>query len=520
MQSSKKTFLGKYLIILWCVLSVQCLFGQYINKTANFPINGFHLDLRIQVMKVSALKELAVRLSKNGVNTLIMEYEATFPYNSNPLIANRYAYSKEEIADFVKFCTGLGIDVIPLQQTFGHVEYILRNNRYTELREDQKDLSQVCPSKDGLNKALFTELFTEMVALHPSKYVHIGGDETHLLGHCPICKAKVAQEGVAKLYADHIKLMCDIVIKLGKIPVMWADIALKYPDALQYLPKGIVFVDWNYGWDLNKFGNHEKLMQSGFEIWGAVSLRSSPDNYNLTLWQKHFDNLRDFIPAARNLGYKGMILTSWSTSGVYSPIGESGYDLLDLIPVRRVYPLAGFNMLIDAFAESMRHEQPINTEKFIVDYCAKNYGFTNNQAIAFWNALKAAPYEMGNGKVKGPISLKQLLDSTTLASKTIFSLVPTKNQLEYEQYKLMVNIRLQYLKYQALEEQVNNYNFRADKIPPIAKQLKEVIDTVKNINKKFIEVNKRNYYTSELELENELHIEKMQLLYDRLARNK
>jgi hypothetical protein len=28
-------------------------------------------------------------------------------------------------------------------------------------------------------------------------------------------------------------MLCDIVISLGKIPVMWADIALKHPEALQ-----------------------------------------------------------------------------------------------------------------------------------------------------------------------------------------------------------------------------------------------------------------------------------------------
>ena len=118
-------------------------------------------------------------------------------------------------------------------------------------------------------------------------------------------------------------MLCEIVIKLGKIPILWADIALKYPEAIKSLPKGTVFVDWNYGWDMNHFGDHQKLMESGFEIWGAPSLRSSPDNYNLTQWDKHFKNISNFIPAARKLGYKGMVMTSWSTSGIYSPVFES-----------------------------------------------------------------------------------------------------------------------------------------------------------------------------------------------------
>jgi N-acetyl-beta-hexosaminidase len=215
-----------------------------------------------------------------GMNTLIMEWEGTYPFEKHPLIPNRYAYTKDEIVSFVKYCNGLGIDVIPLQQSFGHVEYILRNDKYNELREDEKDFSQVCPLQTVQDKALFTDLYTELASTHNSKYIHIGGDETYLLGHDKRCQEMVAKEGKSKLYIDYIKMLCNIVIGLGKTPVLWADIALKYPGAIKQLPKGTVFIDWNYGWDMNHFGDHQKLLQSGYEIWGAPAIRSSPDNYN------------------------------------------------------------------------------------------------------------------------------------------------------------------------------------------------------------------------------------------------
>ncbi|HVY73494.1 MAG TPA: family 20 glycosylhydrolase, partial [Puia sp.] len=220
-------------------------------KGSDFEVRAFHLDLRIQVMPVPALKELAVQLHQYGINTLIMEYEASYPYEKHPLIPSRYAYKKEDIRSFIRFCDGLGIDVIPLQQSFGHVEYILRNSRYATLREDQKDLSQVCPLQTTGDSLLFTDLYKELAATHHSKYIHIGCDETHLLGHCPLCRKKVAEEGVSKLYLDYVRMLCNIVISLGKRPVLWADIALKYPDAIKELPKETIFVDWNYGWDMN-----------------------------------------------------------------------------------------------------------------------------------------------------------------------------------------------------------------------------------------------------------------------------
>src|SRR6476661_7088278 len=272
----------KSAIVLFLLFTLKAVFAQSKTEQNSFAVKGFHLDLRIQVMTMDALRAFAAKLKTLDINTLVMEWEGTYPFEKHPLIPNRYAYSKQQIVSFINYCDSLGIDVIPLQQSFGHVEYILRNERYKELREDQKDYSQVCPLQFEGNKKLFTDLFTELAATHPSKYFHIGGDETYLLGHCEKCKAKAAKEGTSKLYIDHIKMLCDIVISLGKIPVMWADIALKHPEALKLLPKQTILVDWNYGWDMNNFGEHEKLMQAGFEVWGAPSIRSHPDNYFLT----------------------------------------------------------------------------------------------------------------------------------------------------------------------------------------------------------------------------------------------
>ncbi len=200
-------------------------------------------------MTMPALKAFAEKIHRQGLNTLIVEYEASYPFEKHPLIPNRYAYTKSEILSFTQYCKEIGIDVIPLQQSFGHVEYILRNERYAALREDEKDLSQVCPLETMGDSLLFTDLYTELASTHPSKYIHIGGDETYLLGHCPKCRAKVEKEGISKLYIDYITMLCHILTNLGKTPVLWADIALKYPESLKLLPKGTIFVDWNYGWD-------------------------------------------------------------------------------------------------------------------------------------------------------------------------------------------------------------------------------------------------------------------------------
>lgn len=510
-------------IFILLVFSIQLfLTGSITAQQKDFVIKGFHLDLRIQVMKMDALKTFAKKLSESGINTLVMEWEATYPFEKHPLIPNRYAYTKEEIKSFINYCGSLGIDVIPLQQSFGHVEYILRHYRYKDLREDQKDYSQVCPLQEEGNKQLFTDLFTELAATHPSKYFHIGGDETYLLGHCEKCKAKAAKEGTSKLYIDHIKMLCDIVIGLGKIPVLWADIALKHPEALTLLPKQTILVDWNYGWDLNNFGDHDKLMQSGFEVWGAPSLRSHPDNYFLTQWEKHFKNIRDFVPICRKLGYKGIIMTSWSTSGQYSPVFESSDDIIDFYAIRHVYPITGFNMLLKAYTESLQTEKEFDIPAFIETYSKQQYGFDKQQSLSFWKALTTAPYEIHQGKVIAPsaITLQQLVDSQAIVVKALYTLQPVKNKDEFEHYRLMADIRMLYLTYQKIEGEVNAPGFTNTQLPSILQQLKQLINNSKLINQRFISLNKNTLHFAELQQENNLRNSKIILLYQRLTREK
>jgi hypothetical protein len=511
------------IVLLILLLAVSGARAQSTQKDQSpFSVKGFHLDLRIQVMTMDALKSFALKLSKDGINTLIMEWEGTYPFEKHPLIPNRYAYTKAEIIAFIKYCNGLGIDVIPLQQSFGHVEYILRNDRYKELREDQKDFSQVCPLQTTQDSLLFTDLYTELAATHTSKYIHIGGDETYLLGHDERCRLKALKEGKSKLYIDYIRMLCGIVIKLGKTPVLWADIALKYPDAIKLLPKGTVFIDWNYGWDMNQFGDHQKLLESGYEIWGAPALRSSPDNFFLTQWEKHFKNIRDFVPAAAKFGYKGIVMTSWSTSGQYSPVFESEQEMTEEYAIRHVYPISGFNMLIAAYAESIRSAKTLDIETFVKNYCRTQYGFDATASDRFWNALKTTHYEIVHGKVRSPVpmTVKQLLDSTQTAAQTLDDLHPLNNKAEFEHYRLMTDIRVHYLQFHYILERVNSPSFGSEQVAGVLQELKSMMKEEETLSARFDELNKDYLNASELKQEDELRNIRIRLLYDRLSRSK
>jgi hypothetical protein len=317
-------------------------------------------------------------------------------------------------------------------------------------------------------------------------------------------------------------MLCDIVVSLGKRPVLWADIALRYPEYIRLLPKETIFVDWNYGWDLDRFGAHEQLVKSGYEIWGAPAIRSSPDNYYVTEWQHHFNNISNFIPVCRKLGYKGVVMTSWSTSGEYAPSYESEDDLVDLAALRHVYPITGFDILISAYFDALKTDQPLAINKFITHYCRTRFGFDENKANLFQNALFIAPYTISKGKVQSPMpmTIKTLLDSARIASKTFHNLEPLSNKALFEPFRLMADIRVHYLSYMEIETAVNSENFNSKDVPGYLTRLKNLMAAEPALNKRFAALNHEVLYPAAINEENMLRNQKVQILYDRLARIK
>ncbi|MDB5150787.1 MAG: beta-N-acetylhexosaminidase, partial [Mucilaginibacter sp.] len=331
-----------------------------------------------------------------------------------------------------------------------------------------------------------------------------------------------AEIGLSRLYFDHIKMLCDIVVGLGKRPIVWADIALKYPDYINLLPRETIFIDWNYGWDVNRFGDHSKLLKSGYEIWGSPAIRSYPDNYFLTDWQKHFNNIRDFIPLSRKLGYKGIVMTSWSTSGVYSSLFESEDELIDLYAIRHVYPLSGFNMLVDYYLKTLNGDGKLSNDQFIESYCSSHYGLDPRKSKLFTKALFSAPFNVVHGKVMASkeITVERLLDSATEDLRVLRSLQPVKGMQEFRHYLLMAGIRVYYLTYMKIEAEVNAADFSGNKIPLYILQLKKLLSNEQRLNDEFNALNKDFLYQSAIDEENLLRNQKIHVLYDRLAKQK
>ena len=509
------------------------------SKSDHFSVVAYHVDLRVQIMPMPTLKALAKEISTLGFNTLIMEWEATYPYKQHSIISNRYAYSREEVTEFINYSEGLGLDVIPLQQSLGHAEYILMHERYAYLRADKRNLSQIDPTRLDVARDFFTELYSDMLSTHQSQYVHIGGDETRILD-CKRCQEAWGDDGEelgkSKLYVEYMTMIAEIVIAQGKTPLLWADMILAHPDAIADMPKNVIYIDWNYGWKFDRFGENPRTLikEYGLKFWGASSIRSSPDDYHVTSWSKHMKNQAVYVSYARESGFEGMVLTSWSTSGEY------GYEwfwpeVVEIFPLRQVYPHAypndAFRMNTLGFIEAVQQEKTFKPKDFAHQYAQQRFGLTAGESERLWNILTD---ESLNNKVSigsSPLSgIKGLPDNKRVVSATLAKvrelqaaltkIVPKKNPKEFAHYHLQIDFREYYLSFRQIQYLVQSTGFSEKNNLEAIKQLEQLLARSVELNKRFKKLFTGKLYDTEIERLNQYRNKKAILLHQRLTRDR
>ena len=460
------------------------LLGQRPLCAHEFGIRGFHVDHRTQVMTLPALKALADKAAAGGLNALLMEWESSFPFQENATLCGPDAFTLEEHKEFIDYCAARGIEVIPLQNCFGHAQYILRHERYAFLSEDADDRQQVCPLKIEEARKVFGSIFGEIARAHPSKYMHIGCDETHLLGHCPRCAEEMARVGKSRLFVEYVIEMCNLVRALGKTPVIWGDMLLQHPEAADLLPKDLIVMDWNYGRPFNRFGDIGALRAKGFEMWGGSALRCGPDNIFLTNWPKHFHNLEKYLPYCRKMGFTGIVQTSWSTSGAYGYIYDNGHEVIDIQPIRQVYPMSGFDVLQQAFFEAVRMQGPMDAGAFIERYVAEHFGLGADGVAVFKDLFLQDQPEVTGHNFKEETIRHELARMKDLRRR-LGALKPTRGKADFAHFPLMLDIRINYLEFRIVDRAFEDPSFRPADRPALLARLEPLIKEAGRLRKRF-----------------------------------
>lgn len=205
--------------------------NQFV-QPKNIPFKGsriVHLDLKGAPPKIAYYKFLFPLLAKLGATGVLIEYEDMFPYSSLNLknISAFNAYTVEDVQYINKLAEANKLDLIPLVQTFGHLEFVLKLEDFKDMREVFTYPQVICPTHSK-TLPLLMDMISEIIEAHPnSKFIHIGADEVYYLGYCDRCANLMSKYNLSKnmLFLEHIKSITNGILK--KYPqmniLMWDD---------------------------------------------------------------------------------------------------------------------------------------------------------------------------------------------------------------------------------------------------------------------------------------------------------
>lgn len=187
-----------------------------------------HLDLKGAPPKMSYYKQIFPLIRSWGATGLLVEYEDMFPYSGALRdIAAPNVYNELEIQQFLDLAEENELIVIPLVQTFGHFEFVLKHEAFCHLRELPMYPMTLCPSNEG-SLEVVTQMVDQVLRLHPdSKWFHIGADEVFHIGFCEACERHMKAEGITKaqMFFRHIRHVLEYIT--AKYPgtrlIMWDD---------------------------------------------------------------------------------------------------------------------------------------------------------------------------------------------------------------------------------------------------------------------------------------------------------
>uniref|UniRef100_A0A8C7N5A2 beta-N-acetylhexosaminidase n=1 Tax=Oncorhynchus kisutch TaxID=8019 RepID=A0A8C7N5A2_ONCKI len=332
-----------------------------------------HLDLKGAPPRIDYLHKLIGLFSGLGADGILVEYEDMFPYEGELKVlqsTQHSPYSREEVLSIQEVAKSQGLEVIPLVQTFGHMEFVLKHKSLWGLREVGHCLGTLNPHREE-GVRLVEEMLRQVVELHPgSTSLHIGADEVYLLGEGEESRCWLSTPGrtVQQLFLSHVTRVAKGVREAwpNLNMIMWDDM-LRGMDHDTLKGSGLVglvqLMLWDYNPTLdvkNTVYLLERYSGAGLsELWAASAFKGSTNVHTcVTSTQRHVDNHLQWLQVAaalpEGIHMLGIALTGWQSVCLSVPCPSSTTGDSVLFPGRRLAELV-VELTAILQSEELRH---------------------------------------------------------------------------------------------------------------------------------------------------------------------
>lgn len=330
----------------YCVMTLMQMLRQCegalpageIEDSPDLPSRGVMLDIsRSKVPTLETLFDLVDMFSEWKINHLELYTEHTFAYeNHREVWAQASPMTKEDILRLDAYCRERFVELVPNQNSFGHMHHWLERTRYNHLAECpdgfeltwQGQTRQMPPFSlnptDRRSVEFMGELFSELLPQFSSKKLNVGCDETWDVGKGRSAQA-VEEKGVGRVYLEYVLAIHELVKRHQRTMHYWGDIIIQHPDLVPELPRDAVVLEWGYEAD-HPFEEHgAEFARSGIPFfvcpgtssWNTIAGRT--DNC--------LGNVRNATENGLRHGAVGLLNTDWGDNGhiQYLPVSYLGF---------------------------------------------------------------------------------------------------------------------------------------------------------------------------------------------------
>lgn len=291
---------------------------------ADIENRGYMLDIsRGKVPKLSTLKLIADILARFEYNQFQLYIEGfSFFYPSFSEYCDiETSLNCREIKELSEYCKERFIELIPIQNTLGHMAKWLSKNEYSNLAEcedgfDWKGYHFPPTTVDTQNPktlSLIEKMTEDLLDSFSSEKINFGLDEPF-----EFCCGKNKDKNPKDLLLDYISRLNGLADKNDRHMMMWADSLFKYECVSDCLNKDITYLEWGYEKEYPFDKRCKKLSEAGADFYVCPGTSSWLSFTGIT--DDMLKNVSNAVNAAIKYNAKGILLTDWGDENHMQPI--------------------------------------------------------------------------------------------------------------------------------------------------------------------------------------------------------